>query len=83
MKLSKIWRTVVKTQEDVCNSYAKLIEGFKPLKCQFMGICTPDGQMEIYHSLTECICFDGVDYTIENITMMTNEDKFTIYVHVK
>lgn len=83
MKLSKIWRIVVKTQEDVCNSYAKVIEGFNPLKCRFMVICTPNNEMQIYRSLEECACYDGVDYRIDHITMHTNEDEFTVYVYVK
>lgn len=83
MKLSEIWRAVVKPQEDLCSCYSKVYEEFKPLKCRFMGICTCEGQLKLYRSLEECICYDGVDYTIENITMMTDDDKFTIYVYVK
>ena len=83
MKLSKIWQTVVKSQEDISYSYAKSIKGFNPLKCRFMAVCTPDNQMKIYWGLKECICYDGVDYTIDHITMHMNEDEFTIYVYVK
>lgn len=83
MKLSEIWRAVVKSQEDLCAWYAKAVKGFKPLKCRFMAICTPGGQMKLYTSLTECVAYDGVDYTIENIAMMTDDDKFAIYVYVK
>ena len=83
MKLSEIWRAVVKPQEELSACYAKVIKGFKPLKCRSMGICTREGQLKLYCSLEECICYDGVEYTIENITMMTVDDKFTIYVYVK
>lgn len=83
MKLSKIWRTVVQTQEEICNSYARMIEGFKPLKCKYMAICTPKDGMKVYWSLEECIFWDGVEYMIDHITMYTSDNDFTIYVYVK
>lgn len=44
MKLSEIWRAVVKSQEELCAWYAKAVKGFKPLKCRFMAICTPEAK---------------------------------------
>ena len=84
MKLVKMWKLFAKPHEEITACYAKILSNYKPLKCRCMVIRCDDGIM-LYHSIKECVCADDdTEYTVKNVTMMTEDDNyFIIYVEVK
>jgi len=84
MKLVKMWQLFAKPHEEITSCYAKILQNYAPLKCRCMAVQYAD-EIVLYHGLKECACADnGTDYTVENVTMMTEDDNyFVIYVEVK
>nr|DAJ64123.1 MAG TPA: hypothetical protein [Caudoviricetes sp.] len=84
MKLVKMWQLFAKPHEEITACYAKILSNYKPLKCRCMAVNYGD-DIILYHSPKECVCGDdGVEYTVKNVSMMTEDDNyFIIYVEVK
>ena len=83
MKLVKMWQLFVKPHEEITAAYAKILHNYQPLKCRCMVVKFND-EIILYHSIKECGCADdGTDYSVKNVSMMTEDDNyFIIYVEV-
>ena len=84
MKLVEMWKLFAKPHEELTACYAKILNNYTPLKCRCMAVKNDD-EIMLYHSPKECVCADdGTEYTVKNVTMMTEDDNyFIIYLEVK